>query len=834
MPPSPDSGGTFPPRGTSTPEPELSSVLPAEEALIPFNSGWEYPTIVNWRPGDGMEATVNPPRFSWPYLEGIITEKWDYIPQNLFQFEIASTETFTSPEIRVTDTPYNFYNALAPLDPGTWYWRVGYGAKEETVWSEPRRFVITPETPAWDRTLITSAAEKIASIERPRIGPDSGDWAAFNQALKTDPSTANRYTLMVENCDRIMALPWWEDFPETDNLGRPPQNRNEKTMWVNMLKELTIVAYVYKLTGDEQYAGSIPRIVEMASWPRGGLLSPEALSGHTKMPSQAAELFAVVYDWFSEDLDPKQAATLKEAIRWRLQDMYFDPNSIIWKRGDSTMYHAGLAYTAGSHPYQNYAWALPAVLLMAGDLEVADELTELSLHYLTGFTMQEGPEEGYNEGHGYSNEKAGTMLDAAIVTHLLLPEMEMGKNPAIMNLVEWFAFMFSGPEQLPWGDSWLRSARNVGGENLRKLAVLTGSPLAHHLWQERGKGDYSANIRSLYNRPWFDFAVWDRHRDELAAIPKDVEIGETLFLDKAGWVFDHTRPILSLEDYEQAVGMQMQFRPLGGYSHSYPSDGSFAWFGHGALLSSGGGWRSWASLGYSRDALSHNSLLINGKGHTQINRYQPQRAYTARPLAYQEADKLRYWASELTPGYPEEAKVEMVIRHVVRVDDVYILYDELIAEEPSTFHWLFHVFQDVPVELAPDGFTYTVDGVKARVQLAGSGELEIENRIGRDGYVNPVTGEDHYPADTKRATTRSIFKKFETMPPQHNNLMVANLEKSAQFTHLAVLSCAPEGTPLEDIKLEGSSRVILGDGRVVSFDPAQHGDITVDPSRVHP
>jgi hypothetical protein len=628
-----------------------------------------------------------------------------------------------------------------------------------------------------------------------------------------------------------MALPYWNDFPESDDLGRPPKTREEKTRPVTTLKELTIVAYAYRLTGDEKYAGAIPRIIQMASWPRGGLLSPEGgLGGFTKMPSQAVEFFAVVYDWFADDFSEAQAATLKEAIRWRLHDMYFDPHSIIWQQGEDSMRHYGLAYNGGSHPFQNYAWTLPAILLTAGDLEVSDQLTELALHYLTGVTLQEGPEEGYNEGHGYSNEKAGTLLEAAVVTHMLLPDLELGKNPVIQNLVDWFAFMFSGPEQLPWGDSWLRTARNVGDINLRRLTVLTGSPLAKHLWIERGDKDYSDNVRGLYNRPWYDFAVWDRYREEIDAIPDTPEIASTLFLKRAGWVFDHTRPILNLEDYKQAVGMQMQFRPMGGYNHSFGSDGSFVWFGHGALLSSGGGWRSWASLGYSRSALSHNSLLVNGIGHSIINKYQPQRLYTARPLAYEEREDLRYWAAELTPGYPEEANAQRVIRHVVRVEDVYILYDELVAADPSTFHWLFHVYQDVPVQVSPDGFTYSIDGVEARVQLATPATISIENKIGRDGYVNPVTGTDHYPADMERAKGRGIFKKYETESLQHNNLMVSNTVKTDRFSFLAVLTCAPESGTLPEVVLESPTRVILPNGLTLSFDPTQPGDFTVDPS----
>ncbi len=821
------------------PQPTPDGILPSSEARIPFNSGWEYATILNWRPGNGLEANINPPRFSWPYLQDTVAEKWDQIPITRFQFQISGDPSFDELEVDIRDTDVNFYNALKPLPAGTWYWRVGYGKLPDSRWSDTRSFVIREDTPSWDRSIIADAAATIAAKPRPRSGPATGSWKELNQALKQDPLTRNRHTLMMQNAERILKLEWWNNFPKTDNLGRQPQNRAEKVRDIGILKDLTNVAYVYRLTGDQKYAGALPRIITMASWPRGGLLSPEGLSGHTKMPSQAAELFAVVYDWFEEELSPKDRATLKESIRWRLQDMYYDDKSIVWQMGDKGMRNYGIAYNGGSHPYQNYAWSMPAILLMAGDLEIADQLTELGLNYLTGVTLQEGPEEGYNEGHGYSNEKAGTLLDAAIVTELLLPELEIGKNPVMNNLVDWFAFLFCGPETLPWGDSWMRTARAQGGTNLRKLTVLTGSPLAKQLWQERGKGDYSENVRSLYNRPWFDFAVWERYREDIAAIPEEVEISDHLVLKEAGWVFDYSRPILSLDDYKQAVGLQMQMRPRGGYSHSFPSDGSFVWFGHGALLSRGGGWRSWASMGYSRDAISQNSILINGEGHMNVNPYQPKRPYIARPLAYERGKEFSYWASELTPGYPDSTGAKRVLRQVLRVNDVFIIQDELESAEPATFHWLFHVYQqDVDVRLGQNQFEYSVDGVRARVQLIAPGELFMENRMDQEGYKNPVTGKDHYPVDMKRAESRGIFKKYLSYPLQKNNIFVSNTEKASSFSYIAVLSCAPQGGELARVTELGPDHIQVtpasGDAFSVSFRPGVDADYVIDSRRVLP
>lgn len=812
------------------------ALIPAAASMIPFSSTWRYPTILNWRPGDQLTATVNPPRFSWPYLHEVVAEDLREIRPNVFSFEISADPAFAAPVVRVTDTPYNFYNALSPLPPGAWYWRVGYGPQPDTVWADPLSFVIEADTPRWDRSMIDDAVARLQAREGSRTLPPGTTWEAWNARIAGHPDTRNRYLLMVREAERVISLPWWDDMPEIDNFGRPTRNRDERVRWVRMLREAAIVAFVYRLTGDEQFAGALPRILHMASWPPGGLLSPENLGGQTKMPSQAPELFAAVYDWFRDAWTDEERAVMQEAVRWRIQQMFFAPNAIVWQDGPERMRHFGLAYSGGSHPYQNFAWALPAIMLMAGDVAEAVELLALSLNYLTGVTVPDGPDEGYNEGHGYSNEKAGTLLDAALVVEMLLPELQQGRNPAIYNLIDWFAFVFSGPEELPWGDSWLGTSRNIGDENLRKLAMLTGSPLARQLWQYRGRGEFLGQVRGLYNRPWFELMAWEHYHEMLAELP-EAEIADTLFLPEAGWMFAHSRPILTLEDYRQAVGMQFQMRPRGGYGHSFASDGSFVWFAHGSLLSIGGGWRSWASLSYSRSPLSHNSLLINGEGHDVINPFQPQRPYTARPLAFEQTDAFTYWAAELTPGYRPHLEVEEVIRHVLFVEGRwFVILDTLATPEPATFTWLFHVQQDVPMHVGDNGFHYEIDGVKAEVRFANRAEsIEIQHAMLEAAYVNPVTGKDHFPIDMERARGREEFRPLLSRALNAHSLRVQNREAARHFYFLSVLNAAPAGEALPEIQFLDGKRLTLtrpdGTALTVSFDPARPGDLTVDPAR---
>ena len=824
-----------------------SAPLPSESALVPFSDSWLYPQILNFRPADRAAAEVNPPRFSWPWLPDTVAPDTTAIRPTRFTFQLTRDSDFSAPVHDFKKLPWNFHNAVPALEAGTWYWRVGYDFdRDENVdhWSPARRFDIAADTPEWDRTVIDRAAPLLASRSRPRLGPPGGDWTAHAAALRADPVTADYIVRLLRDTDRIMKQAWWNDFPSTDQLGRKPRNREEQTRHARMLKECLVVAYAHRLTGDARYARARDHIVAMARWPRGGLLSPEQLGGYTKLPSQAVEFFAYAYDWYRDELPAAQRDVLKEAIRWRLHDMYFAENAIIWQHGPERMRHYGLAYSAGSHPYQNFAWTVPSILLLAGELDIADRLLPLALNYLTGVTIPEGPEEGYNEGPGYANEKAGTLLDAARVTDLLLPELQLGRNPQLVRLAEWFMFLFPGADPLPWGDSWLKSNRGVGGDNLRSIAFITGHPVAVAAWQSRAPAPVGSYNGGLGARPWIDLAAAATYAKRTSAI-KPAPPPASLFLRDAGWAFVHSRPIASQADFNQAIGLQFQMRPRGGYSHSYASDGSFVWFAHGQTLTGGGGWRTYTSE-FSQSSLSHNTLLVNGHGQARANPYQPSSPYVARPVAIEQKPGVVYWAADLSRGYDDVPGVARATRHVAFVDNRwFVLFDDLAVTDdaaPATFHWLFHVEPDVPLALASTdnanalpGWDYAIAGVGARVRFAQPADtLNIEHVRGVEAVRNPVTNESVFEADVRATDARRMFKS--DTPLGAHALRVSNAAPARAHTFLAVLAAAPPGAEPATIERLGPDAVRItdpdGHARTVSFNLDVPADIVIDVARV--
>ena len=199
---------------------------PQADYLLPFDGRWEYPHFTTFRPGHGQASNVNPPRMSWPYLPSILLHTDETkttighdaneveVATHVFTLQMARKPDFAKPEIEIRNTPYNFYNALGPLEKATWYWRVGYdvGTSGEQ-WSQVRSFTIAADAVDWDRRAIERAVEILKDRGHPRVGPPKGDWAAWRQALEKNPTTKHWLDETLEDAEGVLKEKWWNDFP---------------------------------------------------------------------------------------------------------------------------------------------------------------------------------------------------------------------------------------------------------------------------------------------------------------------------------------------------------------------------------------------------------------------------------------------------------------------------------------------------------------------------------------------------------------------------------------------------------------------------------------------
>lgn len=842
------------------PETEPSASIPAQDSLIPRNPTWDYPLTLNFRPGDGLAAKVNPPRFSWRYLSEVQIPEPEKatVPLKTFRFQVANRPDFASPVVDVT-TQWNFYNQLAPLASGTWYWRIARDGEKNAPekWSAVRRFSVSDDTPQWDRSVIKSTAEKVGQIARPRFGPKDGNWTALKEAIEQDDVQKKLLRNLMRKAHDATRAKWWNKLPDTDvpktnvwNL-----NRRDRLEFAYMAEGIANTAFAYRLTGDEKFAACKDMLVDFTKYKLGGLSSPEWHGNPHKFAVEIPKFLTLAYDWLYDDLSDSERAKIREAIDWRLDAIFFAGKS--WET-DGKMDPLGMAQKNASHPYQNTCWTMPALLGLAGESESADKILPMVLNWLTGVSASQGPEEAYNEGQGYGTEKGGTYLESLLYAHLVAPELELGKNPQLRGLGDWYAQVIPlGATRLPWGDQWpsMVLMKQHQMMNAWMLAWLTQEPR----YAYRAKGFQQWKFRggwtSQHRHTWLPLLAFNR-----LSLPEanGEEEKTSQAFRVAGWAFAGNQRPSDAEKMKDAIQLQMQARPKGKTGHSYCSDGAFVWNAFGQTLSTGGDNHKFMNS-YCHATMAHNGILLNGEGqdykYNQLYAEPEQPPYMARLLAWEEGDGYVYWAADLTNCYFKHPGVKRIIRHVVFADNRWhAIYDDIAYtgegkdDKPANASFLFKVPERVPVEISEtDGsFTFSVKDTQAKVVFANDSDtLSIVNQDGRAGYVNPITGFDFGPIVQKRMQRLAKTSQKGQMDPEAdflkqipiwNNLWITRDFANQQNHFLAALLAWKDGEAEPAVE-KLSPRALLvtwpeGKTVSVSFDPDTPGDIWIDTAKV--
>jgi hypothetical protein len=507
--------------------------------------------FVNFRPADGEEVSLNPPRMSWRYAP----HEWeggDYT----FTFQIAGTADFQSPVVDVV-TPLNFYNTLPVLTgAGPWYWRVGYdvGTAEE-AWSDVRTFTIAADAVEWDRSAL--ASPDLAGIGHPRILFNDGNLAAIRALRTSDTASQEAAADMKADADAILQKSWWQSFPPNDtSLAAEP--------FYVIARDLATVAFVYRIYDDATYAGVKDRAVTFASYPMGGYSSPEGAGGDSNEDStQATEFLALLFDWLYPMLDATERQTFVDSLEWRIDHII---NSFAWRR-DGTVRSSSLSTQCFSHGFESSMDTAPACLAIYEHSAIGRACFDLMLNYLIGVTNGFGFDEGWNEGPGYGNSKMKWLMNASLYFDTALPGADLGKNPYYVAIGDFFSRITPvGLPHSPWGNGSASEGYYAGGRrsNFRKLAFLTGQGRFLRNWHESGASGYASM------RPWIEYVLPHYYAEPT----EELETETVAVYPIDGWVAANSHPPSAAASFDEGMGVIFQSRSRGGYSHSFHSDNS--------------------------------------------------------------------------------------------------------------------------------------------------------------------------------------------------------------------------------------------------------------------
>lgn len=490
----------------------------------------------------------------------------------------------------------------------------------------------------------------------------------------------------------------------------------------------------------------------------------------------------------------------------------------------------GMAGCISSHAFESAMDTAVCGLVLYEHSAVGKEWFEICLNYLIAVTVGHGFDEGWNEGAGYGTSKNKWLTNASLYYDTALPDAHLGRNPRYGTLGDWFCRIIPvGMSHHAWGNQ-ANASRGNHVAAFRKMAYLTGDGRLISNWREYGGDKFSPW------RAWIEYVLPAHYAEPEPT--QDARLARCFPVD--GWVMAASGPPGLRSTYEQGAGVIFQCRPRGGYSHSFNSDGSFQLHAYGQMLNHGGG--TSANLdAYAYHTMSHNTILVDGLGQAQPSSGMTYPTY-GRIVGFQESDGLVYMAGDVTRCYPKEPGnyrrwglpldevyaaralpyLERFIRHILFVDGSYfVVYDDLRCSQPARYTWMYHILPDSPVTFDANTFAvdYTAGDVPVRLQHIYRPEaLELDNRKGEDGLVNPFTGEDY-----------RALRKGDILCG--HNLWITNREPSEEWHFLSVVYPQPSGGEIPAIERIDDNTVRVGE-KTICFDPsapsAAAADILVD------
>ncbi len=804
------------------------AVVFGEESLIAEDERIYFSRSVNFAPADGQVVTLNPPRFRWRYHPTRPGGGGSY----QFTFQVASDRLFQN---RIVDleTEFNFYNTIAPFPgSGPYYWRIGYSDNLDpdspVQWSDVRTFTVAPDAQVWDRSML--AEPDFASKGHPRILFNDETLPRLQEMVRTHPESRIIFDGIRARADRVLETDWYQNMPTTDT---EPLDYG----WVEASAALARVAFVWRVTGDDKYAGVKDRAVTMARYPKGGRSSPQPIGDQDKRSTQVTENLGLVYDWVYNDLTEAERRDFAASLDWRIDAFINGFGWRVIRDGVPVTVGGSISVTGGSHPYEGTFVTFPATLAVYEDSPAAREAFHLGLNYMIGVSSAHGYDEGWNEGPGYGNSKWSWLVNSMSYLDSIFPEFEIGANPWLIRMGEFMRTITPvGHKYAPWGHHGNRTHYIESGHrrNYRKLAYLTGDGRFLANWFHYGSVD------GPLERPWIECAIplW-RERPE-PVIEEDTINAFPL----GGWVTALSGPPNDPDTYREGVSIVFASRPDGAWSHAFACDNSFHIYAYGQDITHAAG--SSGTTPYAYSTMSHNSILVDGLGQAQLRSGQ-NIPYHGRIMAFRKADDVAYWCGDATMSYPREAQARvhwwgrlddvyerMSLEHVTRVnrhvlfvrDRYFVILDDLEARQPSLWTWLYHVLESDRFDLDEHSgsFSYTIGGVDVKVtHLVGAGEVDASDRRGELGYINPITGED-YSDNEGSGGGRTPELKAE------HNVWVTTREPHERWRFLSVVYPVPPGGQapvierLDDLTL----KVTWGDDvDRISFDAGTQHDANI-------
>lgn len=633
-------------------------------------------------PADFQIVEVTPPAFTWIPCRAA----------SCYILEVSPFPDFPRSETRVYgDIERAAFVPRESLPAGKWFWRYGVRAGDRTEMGRPRPFIVPESARHFPFPNLGEIIPRIPTA-RPRLFFPAQKLASLRRmAAELYPN----FEGISKWCERGLGsnlMPEPRDVPE--DPGELPKWQ-AKLIGI-MRPEMDLMeecALCYLLTEDERFGRECARrILHFFSWNTKG---PTSLFAFDE-PSMWMMMRGVrAYDWTYELFSPADHKAVKSVIKERaleffqlLQQMPFE-----------------------NRPYESHAGRIPGLL---GEValsfihewpEAREWLEYVLLIFHASFPAWGEPDGSWHEGPNY------WMSYIAYALHFITAlrhstGIDLLQTPFFRNTPLYITYTASPyNEHTPFGDGQQESPFELA-RNAYALSSLLKDPMLR--WYSECAGFRPGrDTLSLSN---LDPSIQAR---------APLDLPQTKLFPGTGLASIHT----AIGDRERDITFLLRSSPAGNISHAHADQNAFAIEAFGrAMAIATGYFPYWASphhWNWTHATRSVNSILVNGEGQTRnsreargsIMRFEPGGGYD-----YVEAE-----AGEAYGG-----RLERFRRHVVHIrPGIFIIFDDVVATEPSTFQWLLHTCEEVRINRERSILEVTRESVGMNVHILLPHELEI-------------------------------------------------------------------------------------------------------------
>ena len=598
-----------------------------------------------------------------------------------FNFQIDNNSDFSSP-IYDIHCDHNFYNFLAPLANGTWYWRVDFNDAGVAAWEPTRTFIIDDTSVDWDRSIFTNESTLATRADHPHMLFNASNKAAMKAYL--DSTAPHGWSDLTFWPSLVIGQAWWPDeLPPDGWLSTSGAGKIGTYAYV-----VSWTAFAHQMLGGSTYIGAREALPLIANY----YLTGDTIAGNSDGDGTWAdeddiyhshctailEGLALGYDWMYDDMTAPQRASVIAALearcRYILNAEYTTgiapgpatTSAFEDKYPDGTLkvnQHAQYR-TGHSHLYPNFYRAMWAAFAGYGENSYCRQLFDKGVNYMLGVTNPYGPMgivnaamRGYAQSEVYISGGGVSMLHTHMMASVMFPEAEFQKNPWwSTNLDNWIYMCpigFVERGNATWGDSahgtvYTAIGDKKFGRDLAKWmqphdATRAGKMYRH--WQNQfALPPYSGGSTAEV----VDALPYLYH---FQTVPTPASEDAGGYITDLGWAVGHSISPSTTTGFEDGVSFYFCARPSGhGVSHDNNNDGHVEITAYGAAVTdAGAGFNN-----YSRAGWASNCPGVNGR-FPNAAFYGPIQPWYSKFIGWKETDDWIYVAADLTNSYPTKA-----------------------------------------------------------------------------------------------------------------------------------------------------------------------------------